>query len=120
MENLVTKESLVRLLDSGRRADVVGRALVAIFKINQTADEQSSNDTRQFNGIGFSGADARSGSITAKYYIKHGRLLEWQVDRWTALTKNGYPRLCKYAKQLNEIAVQKAAARQQSAQGVTQ
>jgi hypothetical protein len=98
----VTRESLVALLE--RKPEVVvGRALVALFR-KQTDSEKVGNQAEQDNGVGFSGADARSGSITAKYYLKHGKLLDWQVEQWTKSAKNGYPRLCKYVKQLNAIA----------------
>lgn len=86
--------------------NVVGRALVALLQ-RQTKDEQRANDTREHNGVGFSGADARSGTLTAKTFIRDGKLLDWQVARWTKPAKNGYPRLAKYAKQLNEIALEK-------------
>ena len=105
----VTRDSLVALLARNPEL-VVGRALVAIFKSGQTESERSGNTAEVFNGIGFSGADARSGSITAKYFIKHGKLLDWQVEQWTKPAKNGYPRLCKYVKQLDAIAQAKAAA----------
>ena len=106
---IVTRDSLVALLAKNPER-VVGRALVAIFKAGQTESERSGNTAEVFNGVGFSGADARSASITAKYFIKHGKLLDWQVEQWTKPAKNGYPRLCKYAKQLDAIAQAKAAA----------
>jgi hypothetical protein len=106
--NLVTRESLQALLMGPKAAEVVGRALKAIFIANQTEDERSANSTNKWNGVGFSGADARSASITAKYYIKHGKLLPWQVDQWTKRQKNGFARLTKYYKQLNLIAIEKA------------
>ena len=52
------------------------------------------------NGNGFTGCDARSGSITAKYYLKYKTLQDWQLERW--LEKN---RICRYHRQLNEIAI---------------
>lgn len=85
---------------------VVGRALVALLQ-RQTKDEQRANDTREHNGVGFTGADARSGTLTAKTFIRDNKLLDWQVGSWTKIAKNGYPRLAKYAKQLNEIALEK-------------
>lgn len=103
---IVTRDSLAALIQRDP-IRVVGRALVAIFN-NQTEDERANNTTDVLNGIGFSGADARSGVITAKYFIKHGTLLDWQLERWIVATKNGYPRICKYAKQLNAIAESKA------------
>lgn len=104
---LVTRESLCALIER-KPVETVGRALVAIFRAGQTEDERAGNTTDVLNGIGFSGADARSASITAKYFIKHGTLLEWQVEQWTKPAKNGFPRICKYVKQLNDIAERKA------------
>jgi hypothetical protein len=109
LQPLVTKDSLRDMLNDSRKefvAAVIGKALVRIFE-RQTASEQNTMATNQDNGIGFTGADAFGGSITAKYFIKHGTLLGWQVARWTKLVKDGYPRICKYHRQLNEIALQK-------------
>ena len=105
---LVTRESLQSLIER-KPTETVGRALVAIFRAGQTESERSGNTAEDFNGVGFSGADARSASITAKYFIKHGTLLDWQVEQWTKPAKNGFPRLCKYVKQLNAIAEAKRA-----------
>jgi len=102
----VTRESLQAMLDNPNKdyvARVIGRALVVLFN-NQTRDEQSMNATNQDNGIGFTGADAHSGSITAKYFIKHKTLLDWQIERWTKPAASGYARLAKYHKQLNDAA----------------
>lgn len=109
MKEIVTRDSLARMLENPNPAyvqAVIGKALVAIFN-RQTEDEKVSNDTRKWNSVGFSGADAKSGSLTAKYWLKHKRLLEWQVEKWTKPGRGGYPRLCKYHKQLNEIANEK-------------
>lgn len=103
---IVTKDSLRTMLNNPNQVyvmHVVGRALTALFK-RQTDDEKSSNDTRVWNTVGFSGADAKSGSLTAKSYLKNKKLEQWQVDKWLKIGKNGYPRLCKYHSQLNEIA----------------
>jgi len=102
----VTRESLQTMLDNPNReyvAKVIGRALIVLFN-NQTRDEQSMNATTKENGVGFTGADAKSGSITAKYYIKHKTLLDWQIDRWTKPAASGYARLAKYHGQLNAAA----------------
>ena len=61
--------------------------------------------------MGFSGADGKSGSLTAKYFLKHGTLLDWQVERWMKPQRNGYARLCKYHRQLDQIAVAKKATK---------
>lgn len=108
---LVTRESLTELLSSNNPAKVqavIGRALVVLLN-NQTRDEQVMNTTNEDNGIGFTGADARAGSITAKFYIKNKRLEDWMVDNWTRGNINGVARLAKYHKQLNAAAEAKAA-----------
>jgi len=88
-------------------AQFVGRALVVIFN-NQTADEKAASTTNVDNGIGFTGADAHSGCITAKTFLKRGALLDWQVERWTKRNKKGTMRIAKYHKQLNEADERKA------------
>ncbi len=106
---IVTRDTIKHMLANDNPAyvqAVIGRALLSLLD-RQTEDEKVCNDTREWNAVGFSGADARSGSLTAKFYAKHGKLLDWQVEKWTKPAKNGYPRLCKYAKQLNEIALEK-------------
>ena len=111
IKQVVTRDSLRTMLRNPNRKyveTVVGRALVALLK-RQTADEQRAADTRVWNSIGFSGADARSGTLTAKTWIGKGVLLDWQLNKWLKPAKNGYPRLCKYAKQLNEIALENGA-----------
>lgn len=109
MAHLVTKQSLQQMLDNPNPLfvnRVVGRALVALLE-RQTAGEQSSNETTEHNGVGFTGADARSGTMTAKYFIKHGTLLDWQRELWTKRNAAGASRLSKYHRQLNEIAAAK-------------
>ena len=86
----------------------IGRALVHLFN-RQTNTEQARNDTEVWNEMGFTGADGRAGCITAKYYIKHGELLDWQIERWTKLGRSGYARIAKYWKQINEEAEKKGA-----------
>ena len=111
MTAIVTKQSLQSMLSNPNReyvGRVIGRALVALFK-RQTKDEQAINATEVHNKVGFTGADARSGSITAKYFMRHGKLQNWQIDRWLKQDKNGSPRLVKYHKQLNEIANERNA-----------
>jgi hypothetical protein len=107
----VTPASLQAMLNNPNRehvSKVIGRALVVLLN-NQTRDEQAMNATTKSNGIGFTGADAKSGSITAKYFIKHNTLLDWQIDRWTKPSASGFSRLTKYHKQLNAAAEEKAS-----------
>lgn len=108
MKKIVTKESLAKLLETSdeRKAQIVGRALVVLFN-RQVEDEKVSNDTRHLNMRGFAPCDARSGTLTAKYFLKHRSLLDWQIERWLAPTPQGYPRIAKYTRQLNEAANEK-------------
>lgn len=112
MKKLVTKESLVALLEKSEelKIQVIGRALVALLN-RQVADEQRVAQTKLHNGIGFQPADAYSGTLTAKYFLKHGTLLEWQVAKWTKPTATGLPRIVKYSRQLNEVANEKLASK---------
>lgn len=115
MPAIVTKESLQSMLDEAnqaKRVQIIGRALVIMFN-NQTAAEQSANTTDNHNGVGFTGADAHSGCLGAKSFLKHKNLLDWQVDMWMKLSKSGYSRICKYHAQINEAAVKKAEQAQQ-------
>ena len=105
---IVTRDSIRTMLrnPNPRYVEVVvGRALVALLQ-RQTDDEVRANDTRENNGVGFTGADARSGTLTAKTFMRDNKLLDWQVGSWKKIAKNGYPRLAKYHKQLNEIALE--------------
>ena len=106
---LVTRDSLIELLNSSEPAKVqavIGRALVILLK-NQTVAEQDMNVTNENNGVGFTGSDARAGSITAKFWIKNQRLEGWMVDNWTRHNTRHVPRLAKYHRQLNTAAVAK-------------
>ncbi len=106
---IVTKQTLNQMLADAsdeKKARIIGRALVALFH-RQTQDEKQSDTTRCSNNVGFASSDARSGSLTAKTFLRTGTLQQWQVDRWMANSR-GYPRICRYARQLNEIAEEKA------------
>lgn len=105
-KRIVTKESLTEMLERDDEAfvtKVIGRALVHLFN-RQTEDEKRVNDTRMHNAEGFTPADAHSGCITAKYFLKHGKLLDWQIEMWTKKNAKGTPRLAKYHGQLDKIA----------------
>ena len=105
---LVTKDSLIRLLSDERKcAHVVGKALLAI-KNRQTTDEIECQGTFIANGIGFSHADAEIGTSMASWYEKTGMLTTKQVAYWTKpIGKTGYPRISKYWRQLNAVAIEK-------------
>ena len=112
-KKLVTAESLQKLLDSDNQTLVtqaVGRALVVLMH-RQTATEKQSNTTGVDNGVGFTGSDAFSGTVSAKSFLKHKTLQDWQVAKWTKKNAKGVARLTKYWRQLNEAAVAKAEGR---------
>ena len=96
------RETFIDMLntdDYNRKVQIVGRAILVVFR-NQTDSEKSANITSNHNMMGFTPADARQGCITAKYFIKHKTLLDFQVDRWLKLNDKGIPRVAKYWKQL--------------------
>lgn len=107
---IVTRDSLCELLNKDEiRVHVIGRALKVLLE-RQTREEAASNQTQESNMRGFASCDAKQGSICAKTYIKRKTLLDFQVEYWMKPTKNGYPRIAKYVKQLNEAAQEKKAA----------
>lgn len=115
---LVSRDSLrdmihhAMLTDRKKLKDIVGRALVVIYK-GQTATEQSTLQTVDENGIGFAGCDAESGSKTAQFYMERGTLIDWMVEKWIRNDGRGYPRICKYHRQLNDAAMLKAARKKE-------
>ena len=111
MKIIVSRESLQALIDNNSQdtaylTQLIGRALVVLLN-RQTADEQRQAVTKTENGIGFTGADARSGTLTAKSFLKYGSLKDWQLDRWLKKNSRGYSRIVKYHGQLNEAALEK-------------
>jgi len=108
--SIVTKESLFKMIETAdelKKAQIVGRACLVLFN-RQLEDEKQANTTTTTNYKGFTQADARQGSITAKYFIKNKTLLDWQVAQWLKPDVRGTPRIVKYWKQLDEAAKQKA------------
>lgn len=100
---LVTREWLREKLATAKSPSyVIGRALIAIYE-RQTSEEQSSASTRVRNGVGFTGADAEIGTRCAKAALA-GELKPWMVKIWSGVTSTGFPKICKYARQLNEVA----------------
>jgi len=113
MNKIITRETLQDLLNSKDTEfvnAVVGRALSGLLE-RQTAAEQEIASTTETNGIGFASYDAYSGTLTAKFYRKHGHLLDWQREMWLKKGKAGFARLAKYHRQLNEIAEDQAVLR---------
>jgi hypothetical protein len=114
---MITKGSLYMMIVNSapeKRNHIIGRALVALFK-RQTEAERVVNTTDTNNNRGFTSADAKWGSIAAKYYIKHGKLEDWQVEPWLVKDARGTMRIQKYWKQLDEVAKEKAMNQQRLA-----
>ena len=106
---IVTADSIDIMLGNANRnyvAATIGRALSALL-LRQTTEEQSCSATLAHNGIGFTGADAHSATLTARYWKRHGVMLDWQIEAWSKQAKNGHSRLAKYHRQLNQIAVER-------------
>lgn len=101
-----TVDSIKALLASNDRA--VGRALI-VLRNRQTADEQTSEQTRHLNGRGFRPCHARMGTSMANFFERHGYLTEKQVGYWRTKMADGNSRIEIYSRQLLEEAVAKAA-----------
>lgn len=102
---LVTKNWMVVRI-AKNPIHVIGRALLAIFN-NQTPDEQDHHATVLLNGIGFTAFDAELGTRCAKHYRDKKTLEPWMVKVWMEPDAKGYPKIAKYHRQLNDIAVSK-------------
>jgi hypothetical protein len=85
---------------------IVMNALIALYE-RQTAAEQAAAQTAEHNGIGFTGTDGEIGTKDAEGCLKYNRCAHWVIERWTRQNSKGVPRLAKYWKQLNEVAVAK-------------
>lgn len=110
---IITKQTLEAMIlnaDDVKKAQIVGRACLALFR-RQTEAEKAENDAKMVNNRGFTKGDAREGCLTAKTFIKHGTLQDWQVEQWLTRNVNGVMRIVKYWAQLNEEAQAKMAAK---------
>lgn len=109
---VVTKEWLAAKIKENP-TKVIGRALSALYRY-QLDSEKSTSSTRANNGVGFAKPDARIGSIGARMFNANGTLQQWVIDIWSMPARDGYPRLCKYANQLQQIAQAKKERLQKS------
>ncbi len=105
---MLTKESIVRMLESDDRA--VARALV-VLTARQTHDEQASEQTRYLNGRGYRPCHARMGASMSKFFQRTGYLTPKQVAYWRVKDRTGSMRIGIYAGQLLEEAQAKASAK---------
>lgn len=93
-----TEETITALLNSNDRA--VEKAILAIYN-RQTEDEKSAQTTRHSNNVGFSGADASTGTYYAQWIKRGNHLTGKHLDRARKMA-------VKYRKQLLTIAQNKA------------
>lgn len=103
---IVTRDSLRDMLcnPNPRYVEaVIGKALLALHQ-RQTGEERMRLRTLDHNEIGFGKPDASIGSRCAQHYKRHHRLAPWMIQNWLIKNAQGYPRLCKYCKQLDSIA----------------
>lgn len=68
-------------------------------------------DTRETNFRGFAQCDARAGSLSARFYIKHRMLNDWQIELWRKTNVRGVSRLGKYWRQIAEEVEARNATR---------
>ena len=101
----MNKDTIVNLLETNDKA--VARAIVVLNE-RQTATEQSTENTINNNGVGFTPADARMGTSMANFFIRNGYLSPKQIAYWRKPNVKGVPRICKYAGQLLDISMTKA------------
>jgi len=103
---IVTKDYLRDRLTKPDCIKVLGRALVRIYE-RQTSDEQQSESTELKNSQGFTAFDARLGTLAARQFLETGSIGIKLTAYWLAQDKNGYPKICRYVRQLNEVAVER-------------
>lgn len=103
---IVTKDYLRDRLNKPDGNQVLGRALLRIYE-RQTLDEICSNETVEKNNQGFTMFDAKLGTIAAVAFKTRGVVPKHLAAVWMRPDKTGYPRICRYVRQLNEVAVAK-------------
>lgn len=101
----MTKDEIIALLE--RNDTAIARALVVLNE-RQTQDEQNSKDTRDHNGRGFRPCDAFMGTSLANFYTAKGFLTPKQLNYFKKKNAKGKMRIACYARQLVEIAEEKA------------
>lgn len=89
-----TVEQITNLLQTNNTA--VERGILAIYK-RQTNDEKITRNTHHHNNVGFSAADARTGTYLANWLLSGKHLNGKFLDKGRNIA-------IKYRKQLTEIA----------------
>lgn len=111
--NIPSVHEIREMLRTNDRA--VARALVALRE-RQTEDEKATQHTRHENGRGFRPAHARMGTSMAEFYLRNGYLTVRQVAYWRKPMKDGKSRIEIYARQLVEVARERAETQAAMAQ----
>jgi hypothetical protein len=93
------KEEIIKILEENDFA--VGRAIVAIYEY-QTSEEKMTASTKNRNGVGFSGCDARMGTWIAKEILQSGRNKDFKLYGHVLYKARKMAK--KYAGQLTDIA----------------
>lgn len=76
MTKVWTPEEMKNILAT--HDDQVCKAIVKIYEY-QTADEKRSHETKEHNGVGFNGTDAKIMSSFAEFYMERGFLSPKQL-----------------------------------------
>lgn len=105
-----TGESIKTMLETNDKA--VARAVMALYQ-RQTADEQSSEETKHHNSVGFNAADARYLSYCATYAQRSGRLTGKHLIKARS-------KVIKYREQLANIANENEKRKKESPRSTQQ
>jgi len=97
---MYTKEQIQTKLRTDQKW--IERSLVVLYE-RQTSDEQTTGETREFNGIGFNSSDSRYLSWVASYLLRD----EKNHLNQKHLEKCG-SRLPKYWRQIQELIKEKS------------
>jgi hypothetical protein len=99
IQNLLMRDDIIGM-------HAIGRGLIALNK-RQTAAERATKEVLRDNARGFTPYDAQMGTDMANFYAQRNMLTKKQLDYWRKPNSQGIPRICKYWKQLVEIAREK-------------
>ena len=89
-----TPEAIKALLDRSDKA--VERAILAIYD-RQTRDEQSREETRHRNGVGFAACHGHLGSYYARWILAGRHLTGKHLDKARRMVRHYTGQLCEIA-----------------------
>ena len=95
---MYTKEQIQTNLRTNQRW--IERTLVVLYQ-RQTSDEQTTGQTREFNGIGFNGPDSRYLSYCSRWILRGNHLNQKHLEKCSS-------RLPKYWRQVQELIKEKS------------